>query len=310
MSGENETLKSGNSIDEVNQLVTGESSASDRPMINRDSENVFGTVEDEHPGPSPSKDDKGTDAEKADAGKKAAEEKAAADAEAARKAEEDRFDKHPRFQELIKTQAELRERLAKAEGALEASRRPAEPEKQTPLPYKDITQMQDDELRDWQNEDPKGYAANLYAQARHELMQEIKGQTQADMQQKGVRKTFDEYAAKNSDFMPMWESGQIPKFMEQNPGHNAISAHIILKQGTALADLDKRIKEEVAKAEKAAEERAIKNFQAKKRAAVLPGGATLPAGEDDELKDTKSRGGLVSALTERLLRGRRESGTA
>jgi hypothetical protein len=303
------TLNLGKTSDEVNQIASGDSSATDHPKISRDSDNLFSTVEGDTPGPSPSGDDKGTDEQKAEAEKKAADEKAAASAAST---DEDRFDKHPRFQELIKGTAELRERLAKAEGMLEATRSPIEAPKPPPAPYKDITQMSDDELREWQVDDPKGYAANLYAQARHELMSEIKGETQKDFQQQGIKKTFDDYAAKHTDFMTMWNSGQIPKFMQDNPGHNAISAHMFIKQTGSLSELEKWHKAEVSKAVKEAEEKVAKNFQAKRSASVLSGATTLPAqsGEDAELKDTQSRGGLINAIAERIQRNRQARGQA
>jgi len=297
------TLNLGNTDSEVNQIASGGSSPTDHPLVSRDSENVYSTVEGETPGPSPDDAKQPDDAEKKPSGD-----------EAASKGEEEKipFHEHPRFKELISERQELRERLAKAEGMIEAIRKPEPDAGQRPakLPYKDITQMSDEELREWQSDDPKGYAANLYAQVQHELRQELRGETQRDFAQKGIRKTFDDYAAKNPDFMQLWNSGTIMRFMQENPGHNAISAHMALKQQDGLAGLKKVIDAEVAKAVKETEARVQKNFMAKKRASVLDGSPSLPAtgGTDNELKDTNSQGGLVAAITQRILRNRQARG--
>ncbi len=291
--------------DDVNQIADGGSSTSDRPLTSADSENTFGTVEDEVPGPSPSQDDKtGTDAEVEEAAK-AAKEKEAEDSAKA-KGDAARYDKDPAWQRIIQDRNELRERLARAEGRLEVLDKTLPGKEPKEAPYTDITTKSDEELREWQERDPKGYAANLYQQIRIELGKEHDEVEQSRTANTSIKKTFDDYASKNPDFMPMWESGELQKFMKSNPGHNAISAHILLTEEKRKGETEKQFNDRLGKAVKEAEEKVTKNFKAKKTASkVLSAGTALPIDtEETELKDTKSRGGLTAVLTERLKRMR------
>ncbi len=230
----------------------------------------------------------------------------------------DRFDRHPRFQELLGKVRDLTRQLAETRGEIQGrpgqgpQNRPQAPEK---LPYVDITTKTDDELREWQEDDPKGYAANLYRQMEHELerafvskAQAARTRAEAAARQEAVRGAFQKYEKENPDFRPMWDSGQIMEFMSKNPGHNAISAHMAL---TRQAAVDAAVKAAAEKAAKETEERVRKDFLAKKNAAVIQdGGAPRATGElPDELKDPGKYGGRVAAGAERLRR-LRAGGTA
>jgi len=238
-------------------------------------------------------------------------------------AEEDRFDKHPRFQELIQGRKEDSETIKNLSQQLEtvmkiiggktpdakATDAAATDDKPT-IPYKDITQMSKEQLLEWQEDDPHGYAANLYAQMLHEARGQLKREqketstrTEQETRTESIKKTYLKYAEKNPDFNPMWKSGEIQKFMGENPGHNAISAHRELT-------LEKVLTAEREKVAKETEARVIKNFQAKKNAQVLDGGGgrTPSPNENPELVDTKQHGGLITALANRLKASRAAAG--
>lgn len=233
---------------------------------------------------------------------------------------EDRFDKHPRFQELESTVKSEREARIKAEAKIamyeksplssqflpDDSEIPTN-EKGEPL-FKDITKMAPAEVREWQEDDPIGFAKNLQDMTLHQIKVQA-NRNQANAMQKatfeGIAKTFDDYAAKHPDFNTMWDSGEIEKYMNANPGINAISAHMILTEDARI----KAIVEEVtAKVSKETEERVTKNFQAKRNATVIDS-AKPPReavdGVDPALQDTNKFGGRNSVLANRLAAMRR-----
>ena len=237
-------------------------------------------------------------------------------------ADDDRFDKHPRFQELIQGRKEDSETIKTLSQQLDTvmkiiggkqpvdGKAPAADDDKPTIPYKDITQMSKEQLLEWQEDDPHGYAANLYAQMLHEARGQLKreqkegaAKTERETHQESVKKTYTKYAEKNPDFNDMWTSGEIKKFMDANPGHNAISAHRELT-------LEKVLTAEREKTAKETEARVIKNFQAKRNAHVLDGGGgrTPSPNENPELVDTKQHGGLISALANRLKASRAAAG--
>jgi len=223
-----------------------------------------------------------------------------------------RFDKHPRWQQMLQEREQAKqvadqERIARArlEGELEAlKRQPAvEPPPTPKLNYKDVTSLTADEIAEWQATDPKGFAANMYAQVKAEAIREtqaaLKAEQSAEQSRASIERTYKEFETKNPDFKPLWDSGQIVKFIEANPGHNPISAYQAMTYDTRM---QKAIEEAKAQAAKEAEERVNKNWQAKKTARVLgtgPSGAGADT-EDKELKNIKEQGGMISVLAKRL----------
>lgn len=216
------------------------------------------------------------------------------------------FHDHPDWQRMMKERDDARIEAAAAKARLEEREKftakpagNAEPEN---LPFKDITKMSKEELLEWFEDDPVGYEANRMAQLKHETRQSLKNEDAVASRTKTIEQTFKTYEEKNPDFKTMWDSGEIEKFMADHPGHNAISAHKELTE-------EKRMQDAISKAIKETEERVTKNFQAKRSAAVISeGGGSSPLKTvPDELKDTKSHGGLVSAITSRLQRLRQAS---
>lgn len=309
-------------LNTVDAVAESSAAAESRPAFDPDSTGIINTVVDPGVDPDPAvraestkgdELDKSTDSEKA-------EEKVATDEDEFTT----RFDKHPRFQELMQERNEARRMAEEArrvaeEVRIEKARLEAERElmkKAESPPYKDLTSMTDEEIEEWARSDPKGYAANMYLQIRHEVMNDLRGeiskQEQArDMKvrEQRIKSTYDKYEAEHPDFAPMWESGEIMRFIENNPGHNPISAHMAIVRDRDKSLVDSRIKaavdEAVAKAIKETEERVNKNWQAKRAASVLGGGPAsqpIAAGADAELSNTKERGGTIAVLASRLSR--------
>ena len=211
------------------------------------------------------------------------------------------YHQDPDWQRMMKERDDARLEAATAKAKLEvlAPVKTAETKVEPDAPtYKDITLMSKEELIEWQEDDPHGYAANLYRQ----FVAEKAAEDAQKSKQATVQQTFKTYEDKNADFRQMWDSGKIQQFMNENPGHNAISAHMAMTETT-------RIQEAVAKATKEAEERITKNFLAKRNAQVISDGGVIKDTSDqpDELKNPQKYGGATSALTARLERMRAQA---
>jgi len=278
----------------VNQEVGG-LVHTDAPKIDPDSVNTFHDLDDVDA--SSGADDKKLGEEES----KAAAEKAAADAKAK---EDERFDKHPRFQKIMAERDEARLNAARLEGRLET----VVPKVPAPvqLPFKDISALTAEQIREWQDEDPKGFADNLRKQARHEAQEAIRAELRtkeaSNKEYNDLKTTYDNFEKKNPEFRKMWDEGIIVAYIEKNPGHNPISAYLEMTEESRSKDTDKRIEEAVAKAKKETEEAANKRFLAKKKATTLTGSpaGVVQQGIDPALADTKKHGGVTSVLADRL----------
>jgi len=274
---------------------------------------LVSTVEFQSPKPAPANTDpegaKKTEAaaEKQPAGKEAesAEEKKPEDSKDKKEAsgDEDRLDKHPRFQELHKRVKEsdqvireLRQQVTELSSRVDKSRQAADGQ----LPFKDISKMKPEELLDWQSENPHAYYQNVLAQAKHEMSAEFTQTFEQRQKEDAIVSTYESFAKQHPDFDELWDTGDLQKYMQANPGHNAISAYWAM---TAEA----RIAEASEKAAKEAEAKFLKNQRAKKTADVLPQGPSAPGAppSDEALKDTKKFGGSTTVLAQRLEQRRR-----
>ncbi len=265
-------------------------------------DDLIATVDE--PIPASSEETQKTDEEtKAEETKIAEAEKKTADEKAATRAQEDeaRFDKHPRFQELIQSKNDLKEQVKTLQTQVGEGLKTKEPEDPG---YKDVSKMTADEMRAWMEDDPVAYTANIAKQIRAEVTKDVEGKFSQRSHEDRVLKTFDDYAAKNETFDQMWDTGELQRFIDKNPGHNAISAHMALMSGSNAKDVETQIKDAVEKAQKETEERIIKNFKAKKGAQVLSSGptstGTVHGKIAPELKDPKNFGGVNAVLAARL----------
>ena len=293
------------------EIVESSATANDRPAFDPDSIGLIHDREGDVTELNPSKETLKQEDE--DAGKGEDKTTPEPKKDATSEGDETRFDKHPRWQEMLREREEAKkaveqERIARAklEGELEALKRQTQVEKPpVKADYKDITALTAEEIAEWQATDPKGFAANMYAQVKHEalmkMQEDFKAEREAETKKASIEKTYKEFEDKHKDFKPMWDSGEIVRFIEANPGHNPISAYHAMTYETRM---QKAIEEARAKAIKETEEKVNKNWMAKRQARVLGTGPSGPGAdtEDKELKDVKSQGGLYNVLAKRLER--------
>lgn len=291
------------------EIVESSATADDRPAFDPDSIGLIYDREGDTTEISASKETIKQETE--DAGKGEDKDTPEPKKDATSEGDETRFDKHPRWQQMLQEREQAKqlaeqERIARAklEGELEALKRQPTVEKApVKADYKDITALTAEEIAEWQATDPKGFAANMYAQVKAEalmkMQEDLKAEREKEKSRISIEKTYKEFEDKHKDFKPMWDSGEIVRFIEANPGHNPISAYQAMTYETRM---QKAIEEARAKAIKETEEKVNKNWQAKKQARVLGTGPSGPGvdTEEKELKDVKSQGGLYNVLAKRL----------
>ena len=291
------------------EIVDSSATANDRPAFDPDSIGLIYDREGDTTEISASKETIKQETE--DAGKGEEKDTPEPKKDATSEGDETRFDKHPRWQQMLQEREEAKklaeqERIARAklEGELEALKRQPTVEKApVKADYKDITALTAEEIAEWQATDPKGFAANMYAQVKAEalmkMQEDLKAEREKEKSRISIEKTYKDFEDKHKDFKPMWDSGEIVRFIEANPGHNPISAYQAMTYETRM---QKAIEEARAKAIKETEEKVNKNWQAKKQARVLGTGPSGPGvdTEDKELKDVKTQGGLYNVLAKRL----------
>jgi hypothetical protein len=274
----------------------GASSSPDSPHYDPERQNIVGTVEDY--------DDLDLDGEIDESSEETLKTDDSGQTKDGEDSEEVPFHKHPRWQEVLTEKEQLKSEITSIreemkrlqEGTVQAKG-------QEKLPYIDITTMDPDKLRDWNIEDPKGYAANLYAQMRYELFNEVEQKTGKQKYQEKFQEDVKAYKEKHPDFETMLSNGEIGKFLNDHPAHNPISAHQLL---TA----EKKLNEAIKAAKKEEREETLKQLRAKKHSQVLGSGPVVSRGpaEETELTNTKQKGGLTSVLADRLQAMRRKAG--
>lgn len=300
---ENQTLNG----DGINAIVGAPSASEATENLNESAERAsLNTVDD--PAVSSKADDKGPEgSEKGKDVQKGDEDKLT------------RFDQHPDWQRMKSERDEATRKIADLSAQVEllskqiilgkgekAGSEEGDTGKEKPLPFKDITQMDPEELREWSIDDPKGYAANLYAQVKHELMEEMKSKQETEKVKSSTEQTLASFKEAHPDFVEMWgkDGGKILDYMNQNPGHNPMSAYLAMTE-------ESRVKAAVEDAVAKAKAEFDANVRAKRDAGnVLGTGRPASGGGDSEteLKDTKTHGGLLSVLTRRHLGRRSASG--
>ena len=283
---------------EFNQGGLGESSTpDDKPQIDPESENYINTVQDA------SEKEEVTEKEPVIEGQEEPGKKELS-------GEEDRFDKHPRFQELNTQVKDLSAQNQRLEGMLQGMKElmPAKPSAQEAAPtFEDVTGKTKEELQDWFDDDPVAFMSNFAKQVEAEVTQAITSRMQTQSTETNAKTHIQEFAEKNPGFLEKWQNGEIQQVISRSPKgfHNPISAYHEITSGTMEQTMQEKINEAVAKATKETEEKVTKNFQAKRRIAPIVGvSASKNSVENEDLKDTKKSGGLVSAIAQRILQSR------
>jgi len=244
--------------------------------------------------------------------KQAAEDKAKEEAEAKAKSEAEKvpFHEHPRFKEVIESRKQLQAKVDELEKRLSSQATPpTQQQKRQVNILQQIASMKDDELRDMLDENPKQVLSTTVQAAVEEALSRVdqhlkmtEEEKRTQTYQEGIKKTFDTFGEQHEDFWPMWESGELKKFMESNPGHNAISAYNVLKADSANQTMQEKIDAAVKEAVAKKEQEMLNNIKAKRSAQTLSPGASRGPGDGPprELQDTKAKGGLTATLAERL----------
>jgi len=172
----------------------------------------------------------------------------------------------------------------------------------------EIETADSDDLRDQFDDNPAEFLKK-YGDA---LINRFKSTESAESEQKDyesrVANTIESFAKENEGFDELWESKEIHKYMDANPGAGPDGAFFALTKESREAAVQKRIDDAVAKATKKTE--AKYNKLLKRESASLPGGpsSTASSGETPaELRDTNKHGGTVSAIASRIL-ARRQAG--
>lgn len=215
----------------------------------------------------------------------------------------EQFDKHPAWQRLISKIDGLETKLGEKE---------AVPETKTDTDIVDIDTLTEEEIAEWQTDDPKGYAKNFQLLTVQKSKDIIRAELKQEEADKKMANTFDTYADENADnesgtgFMQMWNSGQLQTYIDQNPGHNAISAHLKLTETSKAQSIQEQIDAGIAAGVAAEKKRLAAETKARVRTTGLGQGPAYTATDtsDDELKDTKKRGGKIAVMADRLKRMR------
>lgn len=213
------------------------------------------------------------------------------------------FHKHPRFQEMNKTIKELRAQVE------QLTAKPAE-ETFEDLGYRDITKLTPDEMQDWQDEDPVGWAKNLLMQAKAEVRNDIRAEAHQNAMRAAADKTLDDFVKAHPDFDEVYESRVLSQYCDEHPGHNIISAYLAINEEKAREAHSKEIetlkasfeaekKAAIDAAVKEAVEKIQKQYRAKESVTVITGDTTSPTVDDE---DTDTGGDLTKFLHRQMIK--------
>lgn len=213
------------------------------------------------------------------------------------------FHKHPRFQEMNKTIKELRAQVE------QLTAKPAE-ETSEDLGYRDITKLTPDEIQDWQDEDPVGWAKNLLMQAKAEVRNDIRAEAHQNAMRAAADKTLDDFVKAHPDFDEVYESRVLSQYCDEHPGHNIISAYLAINEEkareahskeveTLKASFEAEKKAAIDAAVKEAVEKIQKQYRAKESVTVITGDTTSPTVDDE---DTDTGGDLTKFLHRQMIK--------
>lgn len=253
----------------------------------------------------------------------ATEETAAGDTgEEAKSEDTTRFDQHPRWKQMLTQRNEAKKAAealavekARLEGRLEALERSFQ---QQPQQRQESTPDFDAQMADLANKLNDGdigmaeflqkqnalNAAKMDALIQGKLS-EVESRQQQTLaqreQQAQVMQMTDGFIKAHPDFANLRDSGELQRFISENPLHDSVSAYFALQLEQAKAAQEAA----VAAAVKAAEEKVRKEVAAKQHAKTMTGATSAPPvaanGIDPELADPTKFGGTSAVLLKRLM---------
>jgi hypothetical protein len=149
--------------------------------------------------------------------------------------------------------------------------------------------LEHDDLVTMLAEDPSGFIGKITSIVEKSVTERVAMENATNSYNGKIENTINAYADINPDFEKMWDSGEIKSFMNKNPGHNALSAHMVITMNDKLEQ-----------ARKEGAEKAVRNFKAKSGSQVLNGGPGVPPEQRDAaLKDPSKFGGRAAVLAAR-----------
>lgn len=152
-----------------------------------------------------------------------------------------------------------------------------------------LSGLEQDDLVALMADDPEGFINKLTESVEKSVSEKVAADNANRSYDTKVEATINDYADKNKDFEEMWDKGEIQAYIEDNPGHNAISAHMAMT-----------MEAKIEAASKTGEETAIKNFRAKANNQVLGDGPGIaPEQRDAALQNTSKFGGRSAVIAAR-----------
>lgn len=270
---------------------------SDRPVF-ADTGIAGSTVEPDDDAPSSgSADDKPADDNAAEATPAGEDKPGEADQGGTEEEKDTRLDRNPRFKQILAERDKERIARERLEAQMEILTKPVAPPpppvKDEAPAFKDTSKMSEEELAEWQANDPKSYEANLAARIKYELLRDLNQHAEKHSQEAAVEKTYAAFGSANPDFEAKWKTGEVKKYIDTHPGHNPMSAYHELT-------IQERIDAAVAKAKADTEKEVVARINAKQKATVLGSGPAaakvpLPSEADDKIK-FKEQGGTRMGL--------------
>jgi GrpB-like predicted nucleotidyltransferase (UPF0157 family) len=216
----------------------------------------------------------------------------------------DRFDKHPRFQQLIADKNQMAQELAELRGQLagitQMQGKQGGDEKKD-KPYIDITTLEPEKVREWQDEDPIGFHRNVAMQQYHEIMERVEKKqdeyarkVEAQTTQAKKEAALKDWVNKNPEFTKKYNSGELQKFISANPLYdgNLIGAYHALEAQKQMGKVCERL------------EQAVANKQGLRPLTNAPPRKVLSPEKDDRLKNPAKYGGANAVLYQRMLERR------
>jgi len=152
-----------------------------------------------------------------------------------------------------------------------------------------ISSLEHQDLVAMMADDPKSFIENITSVIRESVSKDVKLESATTEYNSKIEETIDNYAEENPTFEKMWDKGELQRYMDKHPGHNAISAHMTLTMEQRIED-----------AKKEGAELAAKNFSTKQKNQVLSTGPGItPDQRDAALKNPEKFGGKAAVLAAR-----------
>jgi hypothetical protein len=213
---------------------------------------------------------------------------------------------YDRFQEVInqkneerKAREALEQRIAKNEQQKPQGKKQEQPKSK--YRYHNIMAMSDEDLMQELTDTPKQFLQKAFQDFAYEFYNDLQNeqrqqqeQYQQQTTQQRTLQTYQEFFKDKEDGISMLQDGTIEKFLQENPGHNPISAYQAL---AGDKHFESRLKAEVEKERN----KLLKELKAAGRAAPVKSGTTARTYADTRPTPAKNKADLKQAMLKRLV---------